>query len=136
MMTTMTMLLLLLLVGPIPKGTNAFMAPTITGTIIGNNPVRAATLTTLTMTGTEEASPSTFREAEVLGLKLMQERKYEEALKGASFSLSFSLFVYKNECHRFSVLWIRIAHEMYDVFVNDFPASFCSLSNGFEVTGK
>jgi hypothetical protein len=52
--------------------------------MIGSNPVKAATWTTLTMTGTEEASPSTFREAEVLGLKLMQEQKYEEALKGAS----------------------------------------------------
>ena len=37
----------------------------------------------LTMTGAgDEVNPSTFREAEVLGLKLMQEQKYEEALKG------------------------------------------------------
>jgi hypothetical protein len=124
MTTTMTMLvlLLLLLLGMMPEGANAFMAPTTTGTIIGNNPVRAATLTTLTMTGTEGASPSTFREAEVLGLKLMQERKYEEALKGTSLALCVCV-------------WIRIAHEMCDVFVT-MPASFCSLSNGFEVTGK
>jgi hypothetical protein len=37
----------------------------------------------LTMTGaSDELNPSTFREAEVLGLKLMQERKYKEALNG------------------------------------------------------
>jgi hypothetical protein len=37
----------------------------------------------LTMTGAgDEVNPSTFREAEVLGLKLMQEQKYKEALKG------------------------------------------------------
>ena len=33
----------------------------------------------------EEAPPTTFREAEVLGLKLMQEQKYEEALDGTRF---------------------------------------------------
>lgn len=38
--------------------------------------------TTLTMTTDDKVSPSTFREAEVLGLKLMQQQKYEEALKG------------------------------------------------------
>lgn len=44
---------------------------------------REQTATTLTMSGAgEEATPpSTFREAEVLGLKLMQEQKYEDALK-------------------------------------------------------
>ena len=36
----------------------------------------------LTMTTEGNTSPSTFREAEVLGLKLMQEQKYDEALKG------------------------------------------------------
>jgi hypothetical protein len=37
----------------------------------------------LTMTGAgDEVNPSTFREAEVLGLKLMQEQKYKEALQG------------------------------------------------------
>ena len=35
------------------------------------------------MTGAgDELNPSTFREAEVLGLKYMQERKYKEALDG------------------------------------------------------
>jgi len=43
----------------------------------------AGASTTLTMTTEGSASPSTFREAEVLGLKLMQEQKYEEALKGS-----------------------------------------------------
>jgi hypothetical protein len=39
----------------------------------------------LTMTGDgEDATPSTFREAEVLGLKLMQQGKYEDALKGTT----------------------------------------------------
>ena len=42
----------------------------------------AASTVTLTMTTEDDVSPSTFREAEVLGLKLMQEQKYEEALKG------------------------------------------------------
>lgn len=42
----------------------------------------------LTMTGTGEVTPGTFREAEVLGLKLMQEQKYEEALKGTFFYAS------------------------------------------------
>jgi hypothetical protein len=37
------------------------------------------------MTGDgEDATPSTFREAEVLGLKLMQQGKYEDALKGTT----------------------------------------------------
>lgn len=35
------------------------------------------------MTGAgDEMNPSTFREAEVIGLKYMQERKYKEALDG------------------------------------------------------
>ncbi len=35
------------------------------------------------MTASEEDSkPTTFREAEVLGLRLMQEGQFEEALKG------------------------------------------------------
>lgn len=37
------------------------------------------------MTGAgDEINPSTFREAEVLGLKYMQERKYKEALDGTT----------------------------------------------------
>lgn len=41
--------------------------------------------TPLTMTGAgDEINPSTFREAEVLGLKYMQERKYKEALDGTT----------------------------------------------------
>lgn len=48
--------------------------------------------TTLTMTGTGgDAAPSTFREAEVLGLKLMQEQRYSEALKGRFEGLRYYL---------------------------------------------
>ena len=48
------------------------------------NPSTSSSLKTpLTMTGAgDELNPSTFREAEVLGLKYMQERKYKEALDG------------------------------------------------------
>jgi hypothetical protein len=47
---------------------------------------QTAATTTLTMTGTgEEVTPSTFREAEVLGLKFMQEQQYDKALRGMYF---------------------------------------------------
>ena len=60
--------------------------PTVVGT------AKQTATTPLTMIGTgEEAIPSTFREAEVLGLKLMQEEKYEEALKGTKIN-SLSAF--------------------------------------------
>ena len=64
----------------------------------GRRELTAAT-TTLTMTGRgEDATPSTFREAEVLGLKLMQEQKYVEALKGrySCMALTLSLVWKKN----------------------------------------
>ena len=53
-------------------------------TNVWTNPSASASLKTpLTMTGAgDEVNPSTFREAEVLGLKYMQERKYKEALDG------------------------------------------------------
>ena len=52
-------------------------------TNIWTNPSAASLKTPLTMTGAgDELNPSTFREAEVLGLKFMQERKYKEALDG------------------------------------------------------
>ena len=37
---------------------------------------------TTRLTMSDQSNPSSFREAEVLGLKLMQEQKYEEALDG------------------------------------------------------
>lgn len=55
----------------------------IGGTSNNNKPTPTTTPTPLTMSGTgEDVSPITFREAEVLGLKFMQQRKFEEALKG------------------------------------------------------
>ena len=35
----------------------------------------------------KESQPRTFREAEVLGLKFMQERKFEDALEGIEFPM-------------------------------------------------
>lgn len=35
----------------------------------------------------KEPQPRTFREAEVLGLKFMQERKFEDALEGIEFPM-------------------------------------------------
>jgi len=58
-----------------------------------NAPASSSSATTLTMTTQGNASPSTFREAEVLGLKLMQEQKYEEALKGTSVVLAASVLL-------------------------------------------
>ena len=50
-----------------------------------NTPSSSSLKTPLTMTGAgDEINPSTFREAEVLGLKYMQERKYKEALDGTT----------------------------------------------------
>ena len=44
---------------------------------------RWVALTTMQMTGTDDAPvPTTFREAEVLGLRLMQEGNFKEALTG------------------------------------------------------
>lgn len=61
-------------------------------TNVWTNPSASSLKTPLTMTGAgDELNPSTFREAEVLGLKYMQERKYKEALDGTSnefFALS------------------------------------------------
>jgi hypothetical protein len=52
-------------------------------TIVNTSSKQQTATTPLTMTGAgDEVNPSTFREAEVLGLKLMQDRKYGEALKG------------------------------------------------------
>jgi hypothetical protein len=52
-------------------------------TNVWTNPSASSLKTPLTMTGAgDELNPSTFREAEVLGLKYMQERKYKEALDG------------------------------------------------------
>ena len=39
-------------------------------------------LTSMQMTADENPTPSTFREAEVLGLRLMQEGNFEKALDG------------------------------------------------------
>ena len=49
---------------------------------------------TLRMTESSETpSPTTFREAEVLGLRLMQEGNYQEALDG-----TFSLLFFRKQC--------------------------------------
>ena len=42
------------------------------------------TSTTVRMTANDAPNPTTFREAEVLGLRLMQEGNFEEALVGTS----------------------------------------------------
>lgn len=66
--------------------TNAFTSTPfgmIRPTNVWKNPSASSLKTPLTMTGAgDELNPSTFREAEVLGLKYMQERKYKEALDG------------------------------------------------------
>jgi hypothetical protein len=57
--------------------------PTNSGIVNNISSLKHPSTTPLTMTGADdELNPSTFREAEVLGLKLMQERKYREALNG------------------------------------------------------
>ena len=61
-----------------------------TSTPFGVRPDAKLPPTLVTMTTEGNGSPSTFREAEVLGLKLMQEQKYEEALQG--------MFVYQSTC--------------------------------------
>lgn len=65
----------------------AFVSSPNTATTRGNNGIGggsgASTNTALLMTEEPQAAqPTTFREAEVLGLKLMQEGNYEDALKG------------------------------------------------------
>lgn len=57
-----------------------------TSTPFGVRPDAKLPPATLTMTTEDSSAPSTFREAEVLGLKLMQEQKYREALQGTSRS--------------------------------------------------
>jgi hypothetical protein len=55
----------------------------------------------LQMTASEQDSkPTTFREAEVLGLRLMQEGKFEAALKGEEKKIHFRLneFLRENPC--------------------------------------
>lgn len=116
-------------------GGDAF-APTRAGTMMGSNPVRtaAATLTTLTMSGIEEASPSTFREAEVLGLKLMQEQKYEEALKGMSEVFCFCCVRVEPQIIAHPALLLLLL-----LFANHniiSPFYVYSLSNGSKVAGK
>ena len=46
---------------------------------------RQEAATTMLTMSSEQANPTTFREAEVLGLRLMQEQKYEEALQGTFY---------------------------------------------------
>jgi hypothetical protein len=66
---------------------HAFTSPLIAGTRWANNnrggepdnDSHTSSATRLTMAN---KNPTTFREAEVLGLKLMQEQKYAEALVG------------------------------------------------------
>jgi hypothetical protein len=42
----------------------------------------------MSMSNEEIPDPTTFREAEVLGLRLMQEERFDEALVGTSISVS------------------------------------------------
>jgi hypothetical protein len=46
-------------------------------------------------TGTAGTSPTTFREAEVLGLRYMQDGRYEEALKGECYDCSGEFLLMK-----------------------------------------
>lgn len=45
-------------------------------------------VTSMSMSNEEIPDPTTFREAEVLGLRLMQEERFDEALVGTSISVS------------------------------------------------
>jgi hypothetical protein len=60
--------------------------------VLTNPSTSSSSKTPLTMTGAgDELNPSTFREAEVLGLKYMQERKYREALDGKVLEITFDI---------------------------------------------
>jgi hypothetical protein len=62
---------------------------------IGMRPPRAentADFTALHMASEEASTPISFREAEILGLRLMQEGSYQDALVGTFF---IKLFIYK-----------------------------------------
>lgn len=57
----------------------------------------AAPTTKLDMTAPEPSKPTTFREAEVLGLRLMQEGSFEEALDGKHlqyYDMSMHIYIY------------------------------------------
>ncbi len=66
------------------SSTNAFTV----NTPLNQNCIQSASRFSTSLFGEDEVSapatptPQTFREAEVLGLRLMQEGQYEEALKG------------------------------------------------------
>lgn len=87
-------------------------------------------------------SPQTFREAEVLGLRLMQEGQHEEALKGKipirtavskGFDLikffSFSSYTYSYEPHLQCALQYTTLHFLYQIFIWN-----CSLSEWTQAT--
>ena len=91
-------LVLVLLLLSLPTEQNA----AFTSTPFGVRPDAKLPPTLVTMTTEGNGSPSTFREAEVLGLKLMQEQKYEEALQG--------MFVYQSTCVSYCLYvacWLR-----------------------------
>jgi hypothetical protein len=54
----------------------------------------SATTTTMMMFNEDTPDPTTFREAEVLGLRLMQEGNFQEALVGTKFPVdSFAVYM-------------------------------------------
>ena len=54
----------------------------------------SATTTTMMMFNEDTPDPTTFREAEVLGLRLMQEGNFQEALVGTKFPVdNFAVYM-------------------------------------------
>lgn len=78
------MLRIVLLLATLLLSSDGFTAP-----VALRNPSRQKS-GVLTMSS---ENPTTFREAEVLGLKLMQEEKYEDALKGNVNTTDISMIV-------------------------------------------
>jgi len=72
----------------LPTNTDAYspLFPSTRGRVVSQQSPRSvrilATTTTMRMLTEETPDPSTFREAEVLGLRLMQEGNFQEALVG------------------------------------------------------
>ena len=61
---------------------NAYSIPRVSRTPKRTCRSAESALTSMSMTNEDTPDPTTFREAEVLGLRMMQEGKFDEALVG------------------------------------------------------
>jgi hypothetical protein len=101
------------------------------------NPSASSLKTPLTMTGADdELNPSTFREAEVLGLKYMQERKYKEALDGTANDMLQISYAFNQCSKKISLLLIPNNHIYFKCLTFLYFYDLISVQNRNDIAGK